>query len=77
MFNFFKNLFLSDKQKISKLISSTERVVSVKKEPFYHEIVGNTVRIYSRTNGLVEEVHSFTPIKTAIELLKVYNGVNK
>lgn len=73
MFNFLNNLFLSDKQKLSNSISKIDKIVSVKKEPYYHEIVGNTVRIYSREHGLIEEGLSFKPLKTALEKLKKYN----
>lgn len=54
----------------------TERRVMVPvKNAHYHEIVGQTVRIYHRETGLVHEQDGCeNPIGTALSLLKQYNG---
>lgn len=75
MYNFIARFFKKDntKQLLKQETVSSVTITQANKQPFYHEIVGNIVRIYSRKDGFVEEVESDTPFTTALEYLTKYN----
>lgn len=47
--------FKSKNDQLKQLVMTEQTVVVPVKAAYYHEIVGDCVRIYSRTEGLVEE----------------------
>jgi hypothetical protein len=73
MLNYIKNIFTSNSKKLSDSMYQDLIVRTAIKQPYYHEIIGNTVKIYSRTEGYVMEEESVDPIKTSITLLNKYN----
>lgn len=81
MISYFKNLFASDKQKLSNAVITTQTTVVAVKTAAYHEIIpvpiGFTIRVYDRKTGglLVETTETTieTTHKTALALLTKYN----
>jgi len=76
--SWFLKFFLSKENKAKKeLFSQTLETVSQlvpRKQEYYHEIVGNTIRIYSRKDGFLYEIESETPMQKALELMQRENG---
>ena len=63
MINYIKNLFASDKQKLSDAVLTTQTTVVAVKTAAYHEIIpvpiGFTIRVYDRkTGGLLVETNA-------------------
>lgn len=81
MLGMITGLFQSKEKKARKSLQKSTmkevKVVQANKQPFYHEIVDNEVRIYSRKDGLVTTVKSEKPFEKAVELLAKYNGGKK
>jgi len=72
----FKTKEAKTKTKLQKSVIKEVTIKQAVKEPYYHEIVDNEVRIYSRKEGLVTTVKSEKPLEKAVELLAKYNGGN-
>lgn len=81
MINYIKNLFASDKQKLSDAVLTTQTTLVAVKTAAYHEIIpvpiGFTIRVYDRKTGglLVETTETTIEVahKTALTLLNKYN----
>lgn len=74
IFDLFQSKATKNRKALEDEVTKEVTTRQANKKPFYHEIVGDVVRIYSRTSGLVEEVKSENPIEKALELLSSYNG---
>lgn len=74
MFNFILDWFKSDEQKLLDASNDTQTIQITKKQPYYIETVGEVIRVYSRSAGLVEETSSEKVVEKVLELYKKYNG---
>lgn len=81
MINYIKDLFSSDKKKLSNSVLTTQTILVAVKTAAYHEIIpvpiGFTIRIYDRKTAklLVETTETTIEAtrKTALALLNKYN----